>query len=127
MKTKQHGPRVKHVPQRTCIACRTVNSKRGMVRIVRTPTGTVEIDPTGKRSGRGAYLCRTRQCWVVAQQRKALEYALKTVISLEDKTTLQAFSDTLPESDEVAPSAEAGPAGPLGTEPAPATPPTEAG
>src|SRR5689334_6983058 len=103
MKAKQHTPRPKHVPQRTCIACRTVNSKRGMVRIVRTPAGTVEIDPTGKKSGRGAYLCRTRECWTTALQKKDLEYALKTAISTEDKATLVAFIDTLPESDASTP------------------------
>src|SRR6476646_2596571 len=103
VKAKQQTPRPKHVPQRTCIACRTVNSKRGMVRIVRTPAGTVEIDPTGKKSGRGAYLCRTRECWNTALHRKAIEYALKTAISMEDKATLQAFIDTLPESDAAAP------------------------
>src|SRR6478752_3477655 len=96
MKTRASTPRPKHVPQRTCITCRTVNSKRGMVRIVRTPTGSVEIDPTGKRSGRGAYLCRNRQCWTVALQKKSLEYALKTAINLDDKAALQAYIDTLP-------------------------------
>src|SRR6476660_7390358 len=103
MKAKHPAPRPKHVPQRTCVACRTVESKRGMVRIVRTPNGTVEIDPTGKRSGRGAYLCRTRQCWTAALQKKSLEHALKTAISLEDKAALEAFSETLPAADEVPP------------------------
>ncbi len=107
MKAKTQGPRPKHVPQRTCVACRTVNSKRGMVRIVRTPAGTVEIDPTGKRSGRGAYLCRSRACWQGALQKKALEYALKTAVSMEDKATLEAFSDTLPPDDAVEPAASA--------------------
>jgi len=77
-----------------------VGSKRGLVRIVRTPSGTVEIDPTGKRSGRGAYLCHNPACWQAALQKKALEYALKTAISVEDKAALQAFSDTLTASDE---------------------------
>jgi uncharacterized protein len=98
MKAKHPAPRPKHVPQRTCVACRTVESKRGMVRIVRTPAGRVEIDPTGKRSGRGAYLCRNRACWTAALQKKSLEYALKTAINLEDKTVLQAYSETLPAS-----------------------------
>jgi len=44
----------RHVPQRTCVGCRTVRPKRELVRVVRTPEGTVELDPTGKRSGRGA-------------------------------------------------------------------------
>src|SRR5438552_235373 len=90
------GPRPKHVPQRTCVACRQVNAKRGLVRIVRTPQGTVEIDETGKKSGRGAYLCRARECWELALKKKALEYALKTAISLEDKATLQAYGAAQP-------------------------------
>src|SRR4051812_47294561 len=80
-KAKQKAPRPKHIPQRTCIACRTVESKRGLVRVVRTPAGTVEIDPTGKKSGRGAYVCRSRSCWEKALKGKALETALKTTLS----------------------------------------------
>ena len=61
----------KHVPLRTCVGCRQVRSKREMVRIVRTPTGEIEIDERGKKSGRGAYLCRRRECW-----RKGLNLSL---------------------------------------------------
>lgn len=100
MKAKAPAPRPKHVPQRTCIACRTVNAKRGLIRIVRTATGEVVMDPTGKRSGRGAYLCRTRTCWNTALQKKLLEYALKTAISPEDKAALQAYVETLPLADD---------------------------
>jgi uncharacterized protein len=55
-----HG---KHIPQRTCISCRTVRGKREFVRIVRITDAHVEADSTGKKSGRGAYLCRQRECW----------------------------------------------------------------
>ena len=60
---KRSGPRPKHVPQRMCVACREHDAKRGLIRIVRTPEGPVEIDPTGKRNGRGAYLCHDPACW----------------------------------------------------------------
>jgi predicted RNA-binding protein YlxR (DUF448 family) len=100
MKGKQKGPRPKHIPQRTCVACRRVNAKRGLVRIVRTPEGSVVVDETGKRAGRGAYLCRVRDCWELALQKKALEYALKTAISLEDKAALAAFGAGLPPRQE---------------------------
>ena len=96
MKTKQKGPRPKHIPQRTCIACRSVESKRGLVRVVRTPLGAIEIDPTGKKSGRGAYLCSTRACWDNALKRKALEQALKVTISPENREQLVAFKEALP-------------------------------
>jgi predicted RNA-binding protein YlxR (DUF448 family) len=88
-------PRPKHVPQRTCVACRTTDAKRGFVRIVRTATGTVEIDETGKKPGRGAYLCKTHECWDKSLKGKILEYALKTAITAEDKAALQAYADTL--------------------------------
>jgi uncharacterized protein len=88
-------PRPKHVPQRTCVACRTTGAKRGLVRVVRTASGNVEVDETGKKPGRGAYLCRTKECWNRAIKGKVLEYALKTAITSEDKAALQAYADTL--------------------------------
>jgi uncharacterized protein len=94
------GPRPKHVPQRTCVACRTTGAKRGLVRVVRTPEGRVILDETGKKSGRGAYLCRARDCWDTAFKRKALEYALKVPITTEDKQALQDYAATLPERTE---------------------------
>ena len=56
------GVRKKHVPVRTCIGCRTAQPKRDMLRIVRTPEGEVMPDPTGKKSGRGAYICYSQEC-----------------------------------------------------------------
>jgi predicted RNA-binding protein YlxR (DUF448 family) len=100
MMAKQKTPRPKHVPQRTCVACRTTGAKRGLVRIVRTIEGRVEVDETGKKAGRGAYLCRARDCWDSALKRKALEYALKVPIGMEDKAALQAYASTLPERTE---------------------------
>ena len=91
--------RPKHVPQRTCIACRQVKPKRELLRIVRTPQGHVEIDPTGKKSGRGAYLCATRLCWTTALKKKRLEQELETTISEEDRAALEAYVATLPASD----------------------------
>ncbi len=90
--------RPKHVPQRTCIACHQVKPKRELLRIVRTPEGHVEMDPTGKKSGRGAYLCATRLCWTTALQKKRLEQALETTISEEDRAALEAYIATLPPS-----------------------------
>src|SRR5437868_12347280 len=99
--TKKHkGPRPRHVPQRTCVACRTTGAKRGLVRIVRSVGGRVEVDETGKKPGRGAYLCRARDCWDLALKRKSLEYALKTPITAEDKAALQAYASGLPARTE---------------------------
>jgi len=97
---KQQQQRPRHVPQRTCVACRTTGAKRGLVRVVRSSEGRVEVDETGKKPGRGAYLCRTRECWDRALKGKVLEYALKTAITAEDKVALQAYAASLEPEDE---------------------------
>jgi len=90
--------RRRHIPQRTCIACRKVQNKRDLVRIVRTPEGEVLIDPTGKRSGRGAYLCRAQNCWheVLASGGRRLEQALKAQLKPEILLALREFAASLP-------------------------------
>jgi uncharacterized protein len=88
---KQQRPR--HVPQRTCVACRSTEAKRGLVRVVRGTSGSVEVDETGKKAGRGAYLHKSRECWDKALRCKVLEYALKTAITAEDKAALQAYGE----------------------------------
>jgi uncharacterized protein len=74
---KPKGPRPKHVPQRMCISCRRSETKRGLIRLVRTADGRVALDPTGKRAGRGAYLCHNLMCWEQALKRHGLERALR--------------------------------------------------
>ena len=86
------GKRPKHIPERTCVACRSVRPKRELVRIVRTPEGKVEPDPTGKHRGRGAYLCPIRACWELALKKKGLESVLKTTISPEDLARLRDYA-----------------------------------
>lgn len=90
--------RRKHVPKRTCVACRTVRGKRELVRIVRTPAGTVAVDETGKRSGRGAYLCYQRSCWENALAHRQLEHALKVTLTAENETLLREYATRLPQS-----------------------------
>jgi predicted RNA-binding protein YlxR (DUF448 family) len=87
--------RPRHIPQRTCVACRRTSAKRELVRIVRTPEGGVEVDPTGKRSGRGAYLCPTPDCWRLAVQKGRLDRALKTSVSARDKEALLQYAQSL--------------------------------
>lgn len=88
---QQKGARPKHVPKRLCVACRESSAKRQLVRIVRTPQGTVEVDTTGKRSGRGAYICPRSSCWELALNKGRLERALKTAIAPADKESLIAY------------------------------------
>jgi uncharacterized protein len=85
------GARPRHIPQRTCVACRATNAKRQLVRIVRAPDGSVTIDPSGKCSGRGAYLCSTSECWDAGLKRGVLSRALKIEAIPEDN--LQSLSE----------------------------------
>jgi predicted RNA-binding protein YlxR (DUF448 family) len=74
----------KPAPQRTCTACRKVKDKKELVRLVRTPEGKIELDITGKKAGRGAYICRDRVCWDNLAKGKQLEHAFKSVIHKGD-------------------------------------------
>jgi len=80
--------RPKHVPQRTCIVCRTTAGKRTLTRLVRTDDG-VQVDPTGKRNGRGAYLCDQPACWQRAISADVLEKALRATLTAEDRERLR--------------------------------------
>jgi predicted RNA-binding protein YlxR (DUF448 family) len=79
----------KHVPLRTCIACHQQRSKRELMRVVRSAEETVEIDPTGKRPGRGAYVCADLACWETALGQRRLGRALKCEISARDEAALR--------------------------------------
>ena len=76
-------PKQRKIPQRTCIGCRTVRPKRDLIRIVRTPEGEILLDPTGKQSGRGAYICPDAACMEQALKKKQLERALEVAITPE--------------------------------------------
>ena len=84
----------KHIPQRTCVACREVNEKRSLIRIVKSPEG-VCVDPTGRMSGRGAYLHDSKECWEKALKHGILARALKTTISESEMEALRAHMDQL--------------------------------
>ena len=74
---------VKRKPQRTCLGCRTSKDKNELIRIVRSPEGTVSCDLTGKANGRGAYICPDSACLAKAVKSSALSRALKTEIPEE--------------------------------------------
>lgn len=71
----------KKQPQRSCVGCREVKNKKEMLRVVRTTVGSVEYDSSGKKSGRGTYVCPTKGCIDAAISRGALARALLTPIS----------------------------------------------
>ncbi len=84
----------KHAPQRTCVGCRSVEEKRTLTRVVRTPDGVL-IDPHGKHHGRGAYIHQRRSCWEKAIAGR-LAQALKTKLSEADTVQLTTYLETLP-------------------------------
>jgi predicted RNA-binding protein YlxR (DUF448 family) len=73
----------KKTPQRMCVGCQELKNKKELLRIVRTPDDEVILDVTGKKSGRGAYLCSNEQCLAKAFKEKRLERALKRVVNPE--------------------------------------------
>jgi uncharacterized protein len=89
------GPRPRHIPQRTCIACRDKTNKRALFRVVRTSDGQAEIDLTGRKPGRGAYICDTPACWDRAISSNLLDRALKTELTQETKNALRSFAASI--------------------------------
>ena len=73
-----------------------------MLRVVRSPEGKVGVDLTGKRSGRGTYVCPRPECWSLALRSGSLTKVLKTEISADDRAELERFAAALNTSPEVA-------------------------
>jgi len=90
------NPVQKHVPERSCIACREKRAKKELIRIVGN-ADTVKIDPKGKDSGRGAYLCPKRECWEIGLKGNRLEHALHVELTLENRQLLVEYGRNLPE------------------------------
>lgn len=72
----------KKVPFRQCVGCGEMKSKKEMLRVLKTPEGPIVLDVTGKKNGRGAYLCKSEECMKKARKNKGLERSLK--ISIPD-------------------------------------------
>ena len=87
-----------HVPERTCIACRQIKPKRELIRLVRSIEGEVKPDYKGNEPGRGAYLCKKRECWELAlekDRKDRLARALKTSITPENREFLSSYGKEL--------------------------------
>lgn len=74
---------VKKKPQRQCTGCGEMRDKSDLIRVIRTPEDKIEVDFTGKKNGRGAYLCNNPDCLTKARKRKSLERSLKMAIPPE--------------------------------------------
>lgn len=73
----------KHIPTRTCVGCRAAKAKKELIRVVRTPEGAVQLDLGGRVSGRGAYICASKDCFQKAIKTKQLQRALNVAIDGE--------------------------------------------
>ena len=85
----------KKIPMRMCVGCREMKEKRTLIRIVRTPEGNVELDPSGKKSGRGAYVCRQAECLRRSIRQKQLERQLEITMTPEITEALTAEMEKL--------------------------------
>ena len=80
---------IKKIPLRQCIGCGEMKSKKEMIRVLKTAQEDILIDATGRKNGRGAYLCPSRECLKKAIKSKGLERSFKMAISKEIYETLE--------------------------------------
>lgn len=73
----------KKIPMRKCVGCNEMKSKKELVRVIHTPEDTVVVDGTGRKNGRGAYICPNMDCFQAARKNKGLERSLKMAIPAE--------------------------------------------
>ena len=73
----------KKIPMRQCVGCREMKPKRELIRVIRTSEDEILIDATGKKNGRGAYICPNRECLEKAVKSKGLERSLKMAVPQE--------------------------------------------
>ena len=84
----------KKVPMRMCVGCREMRPKKELLRVVRSPEGIVSIDMTGRKPGRGAYVCRSAECLKRAIKQRQLERAFECPLGEETHASLlQALND----------------------------------
>ena len=88
--------KVKRIPQRMCVGCREMKDKPLLIRVVRAPDGTVSLDASGRKPGRGVYLCRSVECMKRALKQRQIERQLEVTLSPEMQDTLRQLMETLP-------------------------------
>ena len=90
--------KLKKTPMRMCVGCREMKEKRELIRVVRSPEGEVSLDPGGKKSGRGAYVCRNADCLKRAIRQKQLERQLDVTLPPETAEALTAALEAAQEA-----------------------------
>ena len=86
---------VKKIPLRKCIGCGEMKNKKEMMRVIRTPENQVTLDVTGKKNGRGAYLCLSRDCLAKAMKNRGLERSLKIAVGQDVFESLERELDAI--------------------------------
>jgi predicted RNA-binding protein YlxR (DUF448 family) len=89
----------KHLPQRTCVACKQTKAKESLIRLVCSDNGFAEVDMFGKKPGRGAYLCPQKVCWELALKKNRLDHALRTKLSDSNRQILTNYVCSLLEEN----------------------------
>lgn len=85
----------KKIPLRQCVGCGEMKGKRDMLRVLKTAEGDICLDATGKKNGRGAYICRNRECLQKARKNRGLERSFKMSISDDVYSALEEGFDDL--------------------------------
>ena len=70
--------KTRKIPMRMCVGCREMKEKRSLMRVVKSPEGAISFDRVGKAPGRGAYVCKSKECFERAVKQRQLERALET-------------------------------------------------
>lgn len=73
----------KNSPKRQCVGCSQMQEKKELMRVIKTPEGEILLDQTGRKNGRGAYVCRRKECLDMAIKKKGLERSLGIAIPME--------------------------------------------
>ena len=83
------------MPVRMCVGCQEMKNKKEMIRVIKTPEGTFMLDATGKKNGRGAYVCPSEECSQLARKNKGLERSFKQAIPAEVYESLEKEMEAL--------------------------------
>lgn len=83
------------MPVRMCVGCQKMKNKKEMIRVIKTPEGTFMLDATGKKNGRGAYVCPSEECLQLARKNKGLERSFKQAIPAEVYESLEKEMEAL--------------------------------
>ena len=94
--------KTRKIPRRMCVGCREMKEKKSLIRVVRSPEGEVSLDPTGKKSGRGAYVCREGSCLQRALKQRQLERQLQVTLTEEGAEGLRRELEALEQAGDSA-------------------------